>query len=220
MLDNTKAVIFDVDGTLVDSMWIWRQVDIEFLGKRGIELPENLQAGIEGLSYTETAIYFKERFDLPDSIEDIKDEWRVMAEDFYRNRVRMKKGASELIRLLHNRGLKLGIATSNSKELVEYMLDRHHIREFFHSVRTSCEVPKGKPHPDVYLKVAEDLDVSPSECLVFEDTLAGATAGISAGMRVIAVEDEYSLYSRDKLIEITEMYIKDYYDIIDLIKKP
>jgi HAD superfamily hydrolase (TIGR01509 family) len=219
MLDSIKAVVFDVDGTLVDSMWIWKQVDIEFLGKRGIALPYDLQKGIEGLSYTETAIYFKNKFKLTESIEDIKEEWRVLAEDYYRNKVIMKNGAKELIQLVYNRGIKLGIATSNSKELVDYMLERHSLKDYFHVVRTSCEVPRGKPYPDVYLKVAEDLDLDVSQCLAFEDTVAGATAAKTAGMRVIVIEDDYSLDSKDKLLQICERYIKDYYDVIRLIKK-
>ena len=74
MLQDIKAVIFDVDGTLVDSMWIWKQVDIEFLARRNIELPVDLQKDIEGMSYTATAEYFRERFQLPETVEEIKEE--------------------------------------------------------------------------------------------------------------------------------------------------
>lgn len=218
MFDSVKAVIFDVDGTLVDSMWIWRQVDIEYLGKREIELPETLQKEIEGKSYTETAIYFKERFNLPDSVEEIKEEWRMMAEDFYKNRIALKKGAKELIQSLYRRGVKLGIATSNSRELVEHMLDNHGIRRYFYRIKTSCEVDKGKPYPDVYLKVAEELEVQPEECLVFEDTVAGVTAAISAGMRVVAIADEVSKDSKEKLVAMTEGYIQGFDEVMEFLQ--
>ena len=72
MLKDIEAVLFDLDGSLVDSMWIWRDIDIEYLGKFGIPLPEKLQADIEGMSFTETAAYFKERFQIPDSVEQMK----------------------------------------------------------------------------------------------------------------------------------------------------
>lgn len=215
MFENTKAVIFDMDGTLVDSMWIWRQVDIDFLGKRGLSVPKNIQAEIEGFSYTETAIYFKDTFKLNDSIEEIKEEWRLMAEDFYRNRIDMKKGAKEFIIQLHKRNIKIAIATSNSRELVEYMLERHNIRDYFDVIRTSCEVDKGKPHPDVYLKVASDLQLSQSECLAFEDTVAGATAVVTAGMRLIVMKDTASLCSKDKLEAMSLSYIEDFYSVTD-----
>ena len=68
MLENIKAIFFDMDGTIIDSMWMWRNIDIEFLGKRGIELPENLQRDIEGMSFTETAVFFKNRFNLNERI--------------------------------------------------------------------------------------------------------------------------------------------------------
>ena len=87
MLVNIKAVIFDLDGSLVDSMWIWRDIDIENLGRFGIELPKELQTEIEGKSFSETADYFKERFDIPDSLEQMKEDWNRMAWDKYMNEV-------------------------------------------------------------------------------------------------------------------------------------
>jgi HAD superfamily hydrolase (TIGR01509 family) len=214
MYKDIKAVIFDIDGTLIDSMWIWKQVDIEFLGKRGIPLPERLQTDIEGMSYSETAIYFKARFNLSESLEEIKEEWRLMAEDYYKCHIKLKSGAKELLKLLYDKGYIIGIATSNSRELVDYMLTNHGISQYFSNIRTSCEVDKGKPHPDVYLKVAEDMDIEPGYCLVFEDTLAGVMAAKSAGMKVIAMADEVSLESKDKLIEMTEGYIHSFDEVM------
>ena len=80
MLQNIKAVIFDLDGSLVDSMWIWRDIDIEYLGRFGIELPGKLQTEIEGKSFSETAVYFKERFNIPDTLEQMKEEGRGRAQ--------------------------------------------------------------------------------------------------------------------------------------------
>ena len=218
MYKEIKAVIFDVDGTLIDSMWIWKQVDIEFLGKRGIPLPEKLQSEIEGMSYSETAIYFKARFDLKESLEEIKEEWRLMAEDYYKWHIKLKSGAKELLKLLYQKGYTIGIATSNSRELIDHMLTNHEIRQYFSCIRTSCEVDKGKPHPDVYLKVAEDMGIEPSKCLVFEDTVAGVMAAKSAGMKVFAMADEISFESKDKLTEMTEGYIHSFDEVTEYFK--
>lgn len=214
MYKDIEAVIFDVDGTLVDSMWIWKQVDIEFLGKRGIELPQDLQSDIEGLSYTETAGYFKERFGLTETVDDIKEEWGVMANDFYNTRVSLKKGAREFIEHISGKGLKLGIATSNSRDIVEKMLANHRLDSYFNAIRTSCEVARSKPFPDVYLKVAEDLGVSPEKCLVFEDTVAGVTAAKTAGMKVIAVADALAYESREKLEGLAQGYIHGFDEVM------
>ncbi len=218
MYKDIKAVIFDVDGTLIDSMWIWKQVDIEYLGKRGIPLPEKLQSEIEGMSYSETAIYFKARFDLPESLEEIKEEWRIMAEDYYKTHIKLKSGVKKFLQLLYEKGYKIGIATSNSRELVDHMLKNHDIEKYFSVIRTSCEVDKGKPYPDVYLKVAEDMGIDPVHCIVFEDTVAGVMAAKSAGMKVFAMADETSADSKDKLVEMTEGYIHSFEEVMEYFK--
>ena len=87
MLDEIQAVIFDLDGTLVDSMWMWKDIDIEYLRQYGIELPETLQQDIEGMSFTETATYFKETFQIPKSLEEIKQDWYDMAYEKYAHEV-------------------------------------------------------------------------------------------------------------------------------------
>jgi HAD superfamily hydrolase (TIGR01509 family) len=217
MLNDVKAIIFDVDGTLVDSMWIWKQVDIDFLKRRKTELPIDLQKDIEGLSYTSTAEYFKERFKLPETVEEIKEEWREMADDFYNNIIPLKAGVKELLQIIRDHNLKIGIATSNSRELVETMMKKHEIGKYFDSIRTSCEVPRSKPFPDVYLQAAKDLDVMPENCLVFEDTVAGATAAKAAGMKVVVIYDELSAESRSHLEQLSELYIMDFHEFISKI---
>lgn len=116
MLQNIEAVIFDLDGSLVDSMWIWRQIDIAYLGSFGISLPDNLQKEIEGMSFTETAEYFKERFQLPCSIEEIKQTWNDMSYEKYTKEVPLKAGVREFLAYCRAHDIILAIATSNSRK--------------------------------------------------------------------------------------------------------
>lgn len=213
MLKNKKAVIFDLDGTLVDSMWMWKAIDIEYLGKFGIPLPPTLQKDIEGMSFSETAVYFKETFQIPDSLDKIKADWNQMAYDKYTKEVPLKNGVGEFLERCKENGIKLGIATSNSRELVDATLEALKIREYFDCVMTACEVTKGKPAPDIYLAVAENIGVNPKDCLVFEDIEMGILAGKSAEMEVCAVEDDFSMNQIDKKKELADYYIKDYFDI-------
>ena len=213
MLQNIKAVIFDLDGSLVDSMWIWKDIDIEYLGRFGIDIPENLQKDIEGKSFSETAVYFKERFQIPDSLEKMKEDWNQMAWDKYVHEVMLKPGADVFLNYCMKKGIKLGIATSNSRALVEAVANARGFGKHFDCIMTACEVEKGKPSPDIYLAVASKLNVEPKECLVFEDITAGIMAGKNAGMCVCAVEDEYSMHQTKEKKELADYYIRDYYEI-------
>lgn len=214
MWRDKKGAIFDMDGTLMDSMWIWRDIDIEYLGRFGIALPEDLQAKIEGLSFAETAVYFQEHFGITDSIEKIQSDWNDMAIDFYRHRIGMKKGARELLTQMKERGMKIGIATSNSVELTEECLAANGVADLFDTVRTSRDTPRGKPFPDIYLSVADEWGIAPEDLIVFEDIPNGAIAGKRAGMEVIAVADDYALPRREELIRIADHFIEDFTQIL------
>lgn len=213
MLQNKKALIFDLDGTLVDSMWMWKAIDIEYLGRFDIPLPPSLQKDIEGMSFSETAVYFKETFQLADSLEKIKSDWNEMAYEKYTKEVDFKRGAAALLEYCKKEGIKLGIATSNSRELVDATMEALGAKKYFDCIMTSCEVAKGKPAPDIYLAVAERLGVKPEECLVFEDIEMGILAGKNAGMEVCAIEDEFSMDQIEIKKELADYYIKDYLDI-------
>lgn len=214
-----SAVIFDLDGTLVDSMWMWKAIDIEYLARFGHDCPLMLQREIEGMSFSETAAYFKNYFSLPDTIDQIKHAWVEMSIEKYRNEVPLKKGALNFLKNLKQSGIKTGIATSNGREIVDAVMDALQIAPYFHVVKTACEVPAGKPAPDIYLKVAEELRVSPQECMVFEDVPAGIQAGKSAGMVVCAVEDEFSIPMREEKLQMADFFIEDYDEILDEDRK-
>lgn len=214
MLENKKAVIFDLDGSLVDSMWIWPEVDIQYMKKYDLRAPMNFHKAVEGMSYTETAQYFLDTFpSLRCTLDDVRREWMEMTMDLYQTKVPLKRGAREFLERMHSMGVLMGIATSNARELVDATLKSLHIQDYFTSVRTSCEVSAGKPAPDVYLKVAEDLRVSPESCLVFEDVPRGIEAGKNAGMTVCAVEDEFSKPDEREKRQLADYFIRDYYDI-------
>ncbi|MBQ6363964.1 MAG: HAD family phosphatase [Lachnospiraceae bacterium] len=207
------AVIFDLDGTLLDSMGVWGEIDIEYMGRLGLAVPEGLQMDISGMSFYETAVYFKERFHVTDSIEKIMDDWNQMAFLKYQNEVRCKPGGAEYLHWCHDHGILLGVATSNSRILVSEVLKSNGIEELFGAVVTGSEVLNGKPQPDIYLAVAAQLGVRPERCLVFEDVVPGIQAARAAGMRVIAVEDDASRSQEEEKLSLADVMIRDFYEI-------
>ena len=214
LLKGKKAILFDLDGTLVDSMWMWKQIDIEFLGRYGYECPETLQKDIEGMSFSETAVYFKERFAIPLSLDEIKACWTRMSIDKYRCEVPLKPGVLEFLKYCKENNLRTGIATSNGRDMVDAVIASLQIGEYLDVIMTACEVKAGKPEPDIYLEAAKRLSVSPSECLVFEDIPAGIIAGKRAGMQVIAVEDDFSREMKEEKCALADGFITDYTEIL------
>lgn len=213
LLSDVKAVLFDLDGTLIDSMWMWKDIDKEYLGKRNIVIPEDLQPEIEGMSFRETAEYFKKRFNITDSVEIIEKEWHDMAYSKYVNDVFFKDGAIDFLKELKHRGIKTAITTSNSIQLVKSVLTARKAEELFDYIVTASEVGAGKPAPDIYLNAAAYFGLTSKECLVFEDVPMGILAGKNAGMKVVAIEDEFSAPQRAKKLELSDYYIDCFNDI-------
>lgn len=216
ILKNIEAIIFDLDGSLVDSMWIWPEVDEEYFVKYGLTKPEGFYEEMEGKSYTEVAQLYLDTFPkLPCTIDEIKQEWNDMTYEKYCTEVPFKPGAREMIETLYAQGVRFGIASSNSIDLVKAVIRALGVEHYFDSIHTSCEVRTGKPAPDVYLLAARDLQIAPEHCLVFEDVPMGILAGKNAGMRVCAVDDRFSKNLEEKKRSLADYYIKDYYDIIN-----
>jgi HAD superfamily hydrolase (TIGR01509 family) len=216
MIEHIQAVIFDIDGTLVDSNGMWEEIDMEYFNVLEVPMPPTIREDIAGMSFTEIAIYFKETFHIDDkSIDDIKLDWVRMAFEKYLYEIKAKPGAKEYIRFLKENGIKIGCATSNERRLAEAALTPHGFYEKVDVLRTACEVAKGKPAPDIYLKVAEELGVEPKHCLVFEDIPHGIRAGKAAGMTVIAVKDESSIKDYDEIMGLCDEYIDSFYDVLE-----
>lgn len=214
MLKGIKGAIFDLDGTLIDSMWVWEKIDHDFLNKRKIDFPDDLRQNIEHLSFTEVAKYFKSRFNLHENIDDIMQEWNDMAYSEYSTNVTLKPHAKEFISFLKSINIKTAIATSNSKSLMNAALKSNGILNMFDAVTTLDEAGKVKNTPEIYLLSARKLNVQPSECIVFEDILPAVKGAKAAGMKVIGVHDSYSEFQKEDIILVADKYISDFQECL------
>lgn len=213
-MDNFKAVIFDLDGTLIDSMGIWTKIDEEYLNCFGHSVPKNLQEEITHLTLTETAIYFKEKFNINDKIEDILSTWHSMALHHYSNSIKLKDNVLPFLNKLKNNGIKIALATSNSVPLLEATLKNNGIYHYFDAISTTEEVEKSKNNPDIYLLSAKKLNINPKECLVFEDIVQAVKGAKLAGMTVYAIYDKSSENQKDELIKLSDRYIFNYKELL------
>lgn len=215
MLNNIKGVIFDLDGTLVDSMGVWAKIDVDYLNNLGHEVPNNLKEEITHLGFKEVAKYFKKRFNIADSEEEIMKTWHDMAYIEYKENIKLKPGAREFLKQLKESNIKIGLATSNSYPLLEVSLKSNDIFDLFDSITITGEVSRGKNFPDVYLLAAERLGLDPKDCAVFEDILPAVKGALSAGMKVFAVEDHtVSDEERTEIKKYAHEYIESFNDLL------
>jgi HAD superfamily hydrolase (TIGR01509 family) len=215
-----KAIIFDLDGTIIDSMGIWRQVDMDFLGSRNIGVPTDLFDSMpQGNSYNQTAKYFKDRFLLPESIEEIMDEWTAAVKWHYEHDVLLKDGVRDTIIMLRNLNFPLAIGTSNHDDLASLALSQHDLHQYFEIIVTGTHDMLGKPFPDIFLKAARELSVEPETCIVIEDTLNGIRAARAAGMYAIAIRDEDSAPQWEQMVSEANFHADDYFTIQNHLKE-
>ncbi|MCL2576671.1 MAG: HAD family phosphatase [Defluviitaleaceae bacterium] len=207
---STKAYIFDLDGTLFDSMGVWLDIDVAFLKKRGIVTPEDFADKISAMTFHEAAVYTIKRFGLPDSAESIMQEWNSMAAFAFENTVQMKTYAKEYLTELRKCGVKLAIATSLNPELYKPALRNHGIYDWFDVICDAIEVGCGKSRPDIFILTARKLGVSPCECIVFEDIIAAIKSAKSAGMMVYGVYDKSSADDWEQIKRIADSVITDF----------
>ena len=183
------AVIFDLDGVLADSEPWWNQIDAKLLAEHGVSYRGEYHRNVLGVSYRLAVEFYKNAFHISASVEELMRRRGEIATDFFANRVGLFPSAKTTLEQLREMKLHLAVATSSVSASARPFLDRTGIRSLFSVVVTGDEVQQGKPHPDIYLRTAKKLGISPEACLVIEDALAGIAAGKAANMRVAAIPD-------------------------------
>ncbi|MDO4623036.1 MAG: HAD family phosphatase [Eubacteriales bacterium] len=190
-----RYFIFDLDGTLLDSMGIWDEIDVKYLAKRGIELPADYQQAVTPMETYEIAEYSIRRFGLSDTPEELVAEWREMAGDAYRNTLQIFPFVKETVSLLYRKGIPMAVATSSDHSFAEPALERNGILSMFQAVVTAADVGKGKKSPEIYYRAAELLGAKPEEVWVVEDIPEAIETAANAGFRTMAVFDPESRHS-------------------------
>ena len=212
-VNGGKAAIFDLDGTLLDSMGVWDQIDIDSLARRGIDVPDDYMLKVGAMQFRQIAEYTIARFGLPDTPEALMAEWDDMARDAYATAVEAKPHAREYLAHLRDTGAKLAVATSLPPSLREPAMRHVGILDLFDTVVSVDDANDvGKDRPDVYLLAASRLGVEPRDCTVFEDILVGIRSARSAGMTVWAMHDDSSDRDWDLICEEADGVLFDFRD--------
>ena len=215
MLHTKLGAIFDLDGTLLDSMKVWEEIDFAFLEKRGIELPPDYLKAISALGFERAAEYTLERFQLSEAPKQIVAEWKKMAVEAYRDRLQVKPFAAEYLCLLRQKGIRIALATASSEELYLPALENNHILQYFDSFTTLNEVNRGKGFPDIYCKAAEKLGLFPKQCMVFEDILTGIQGANAGGFFTIGVAEPSSAYEWEAIMQQADHYIYSFQELLE-----
>jgi HAD superfamily hydrolase (TIGR01509 family) len=185
-----EAVVFDLDGVLLDSEQIWDEVREQLARERGGRWHEGAQRAMMGMSSTEWSQYMHDEIGLPESPDEISAEVVRRLEEQYRQHLPLLDGAVEAVERLAARW-PLGIASSSNREVIDLVLELSGLAPFFKVTVSSEEVARGKPAPDVYLEAARRLGVTPERSAAIEDSENGIRAAKAAGMRVIAIPNRH-----------------------------
>ncbi len=212
-MKNFKCAIFDLDGTVLDSTDVWRQIDKEFFGKRNIPMPANYDKIIAPMGFEKAAIYTVKAFGLPEKPEDIVAEWQKMSQEKFSSQIKLKPGAEKYLHKLKQRGIILCVATASQESMFAPALKNNNIFHLFDYITTVKEVERGKGFPDVYLKAAEKAGVNVEDCVVFEDIYQGVMAAKDGGFFVVAVYDKGSDTDKEKIKKVSDKFIYDYAEI-------
>lgn len=181
-----RAVVFDLDGVLVDSEHVWDAAREELARERGGRWHEGAQRDMMGMSSKEWSRYMHETIGVPDPPEEISAEVVRRLERIYREHLPLIEGAAEAVERLAA-CWPLGVASSSNRPIIDLVLELSSLARFFSVTVSSEEVPRGKPAPDVYLETAKRLGVDPAACAAIEDSHNGILSAKAAGMRVIAI---------------------------------
>lgn len=211
--NNIEGAIFDLDGTILDSMFIWSDIGYKFLEMKKIQVPEGSDKQFTQMSLQQAAEYYIEHFDNTATIESIINDINMLVEGFYFNDVIKKDGIKEFLEYLESRGVKMCIATATDKYMVEKALERNGLLHFFSEIFTCNGVGAGKDTPVIYDKAISHLGTTKENTLVFEDALYAIKTAHNAGYKVVGIKDVSEPADPEDVKKYCDCYITDYEEI-------
>lgn len=191
MDQSIEAVLFDMDGLMVDTEPIYQKAWSEAAEEMGFSLNKEFFKKSQGRTNTDSEEILKELFDGRFDIAEFRERWKKKWYHTAQNDgIKIKNGLVELLERLKEKDIPFALATSSNQALMNLCLQITGLGKYFHTTVYGQEVSRGKPEPDIYLKAAQRLNTHPHNCLVLEDSVAGAQAGLAAGMQVIMIPDQ------------------------------
>lgn len=209
------AVVFDMDGLLVDTNPIWREAERGLIESRGHPFSSEVRQQIMGLRMRDIVARFKEIYDLQDPVEQLRQELAQRLSQLVLEGVTPQPGAHELLAYLQQRDIPLALASSSPPTLIDGALETNGWDQVFLHRCSAEDEAHGKPAPDVYLRAAERLGVAPAECLALEDTPTGARAAVAAGMVCYAVS---ATQAPSRFAGVTEHHYTTLYEVLDALR--
>lgn len=209
-MKTMKCAIFDLDGTLLDSMWVWENIDVEFLSRYDVIPADEVRKKVKTLSLRQSTELFKDLYDLPDSIENIMSNMSQMGKEKYESEVLLKPFVLQYLNELKENNIPICLATASSKSNVILALTRVGILDLFDLIITSSDIKTGKDNPEIFLTCANQFGVKPQDAVVFEDALHAIQTAKSAGFTVVGVFDKSAHEDTKEIKNISDYYINDF----------
>ena len=213
-LDNIDGIIFDLDGTLIDSMGVWENLASEFLRKNKIVANEGLEEIIKTMTLRESSKYLIDEYNLDYTIEEVIINIKDIVFDAYKYDIKAKDCVYEYLDILEKKNLKMMILTASEKELVEICLKRLGLTKYFDHIITCGDVNLSKNNPEIYILASNLINAKPERVLIFEDSYHCVKAAKKANVKVVAVKDEYSLKDEINIKKLADYYINSFCDIL------
>ncbi|MGI6499173.1 MAG: HAD family hydrolase [Oscillospiraceae bacterium] len=207
-----KGAIFDLDGTLLDSMGVWDTVGDRFLMRRGITPPSDLRQILKPLGLEQAVVYLKRRYGFADSVSQLMQEANDLVEQDYRHHILLKPSVLPFLESLRKRQVSLCIATATDRHLVETALNRLGIDHYFPRLITCTEAGAGKDQPDIYFQALSLLGTTQADTIVFEDSLHAIQTAVAAGFLVAGVFDPSAKKDADAIRTAATWYLHSYPD--------
>lgn len=212
-MNDIKGAIFDLDGTVFDSMYIWSDIGLRFLKEKGVEPEPGIEDEFVKMSMTQAAEYYIKNIDPTETVLGIVEAVNKLVEGFYYNDVLLKEGVKEFLEFLKQRNVKMCVATATDKHLVERALIRNGIRDYFDEIFTCTSVGAGKDSPVIYDKALEYLGTDKSNTYIFEDALYAIETANKAGYKILGIKDVSEKADPEAVKSFCNFYIESYSEI-------